>query len=234
MAARPEALALVVASTIAIGPDTARASDVSFELATRLAFGYPTGNVDGVPGDSMKETVTGIVPLWLDAGVRLGSQWFLGIDGIYAPTLEGQGLRSECGPCGGEDLAVGPEVHFHVLPDAAWDPWFGLGVGAEWLRFQTDSGSFGLIGYAYNVQAGADTRLPAGFHVGPFVAFALGQYTSWFSAGSSGGSSDGSLHPLDHHEWLTLGVKGTFDPPPPARRERDDDEASLPPPRYDH
>jgi hypothetical protein len=233
MSARPEALALVVACTLAIGPKAARAADdrVTFELAARVAFGYPAGNVDGVSGDSLHETVAGTVPLWLDAGVRLGSRWFLGVNGIYAPTLEGGALRSGCGPCGGEDLAVGPEVHFHVLPDGTWDPWFGLGVGAEWLRFRNDSGGFGLIGYAFNAQVGLDARLPAGFHIGPFFAFALGQYTSWFSDGSAGNHSDGSLNPLDHHEWLTLGLKGTFDAPPPRSNKRgEEDEASLPPP----
>jgi hypothetical protein len=232
MSARPEALALVVASTLAIRPQAARAADdrTTFELAARVAFGYPTGNVDGVSGDSLTETVVAVVPLWLDAGARLGSRWFLGVNGIYAPTVEGRALRRDCGgSCGGEDLAVGPELHFHLLPDEAWDPWFGLGVGAEWLRFQTDLGSFGLIGYAFSAQVGLDARLPAGFHVGPFFAFALGQYTSWFSDSRSGSHSDGSLNPLDDHEWLTVGLKGTFDTPPaPSKRGDEDAFAEAP------
>jgi hypothetical protein len=229
MSARPEALALVVASTFVIWPEAAPAADeqLSFELAARVAYGFPMGKVDGVRGDSLEQTVAGTMPLWLDAGVRLGSRWFLGVNGIYAPAWQGDALRSACGSCGGEDLAVGPELHFHVLPGAAWDPWLGLGVGAEWLRFQSNGGDFGLIGYAFNAQVGLDGRLSSGFHIGPFLGLAVGQYTSWFSAGTFSGNSDGSLNPLDHHEWLTLGLKATFDTPRSANKTGEKDEASL-------
>jgi hypothetical protein len=226
MSARPEALAVAVVSILAMWPDAARANDdpITFELAARAAFAYPTGNVDGAPGDSLRETVDGTVPLWLDGGVRLGSRWFLGIYAIYAPTLEGGALHNECGPCGGEDLAFGPEVHYHVLPDGAWDPWVGLGVGAEWLRFQNGGGSFGLVGYAFNAQVGLDAHLPSGFHIGPFFAFTVGQYTGWFADNAYG--SPGTLSPLDLHEWLTLGLKGTFDgtraTPTPTKRDEED------------
>ena len=112
------------------------------------------------------------------------------------------------------------EAQYHLSPDARWDPWIGIGTGIEWLRLRNDQGVLGLMGWELaNAQLGLDYPAAAGFRVGPFASFALGEYESWFSSDAS--ASGGSVAPKNLHAWLTLGIRGTIDPWPFQRQHTD-------------
>jgi hypothetical protein len=189
------------------------------EVGARVSFGAPIGNVDGTPGDTVDQTIAHAVPLWLEAGWRITPHWFVGGVGSYAPGSRGGALDSYCqhagnSSCQPEDLHLGVEAHYHLLPSASWDPWFGVGSGYEWLRVLTEPGVMGLKGWEFaNAQVGVDYRVTSGVSLGPFAALAMGEYDSWFSS-SSKASSSGPVGPTSLHAWVTLGIKGTFDPRP--------------------
>ncbi len=94
------------------------------------------------------------------------------------------------------------------------DPWFGLGVGYEILGITTSAGgqetSANGSGFEFaNLQGGLDYKAGP-VMVGPFVSFSLGQYSSVTRQASGQGEQSGSIDKKAIHEWLTLGVKGTF------------------------
>ena len=63
--------------------------------------------------------------------------------------------------------------------------------------------------------AGADYRVSEVVCIGPFADFALGQYGSASLEATRNGvskKSNGDLANPSLHEWLTLGLKGTFFP----------------------
>ena len=75
-------------------------------------------------------------------------------------------------------------VHYHILPDAQFDPWVGLGLGYE-LVTASESGSATIENTTFNVdgsatlkgfqflilEAGGDFKATPDFAVGPFVNF---------------------------------------------------------------
>jgi hypothetical protein len=100
----------------------------------------------------------------------------------------------------------------------------GLGTGYEWLDFSltafsnTDPNSSRTVAFKWsttssgfqfvNVQAGVDLA-PGNDKIiafGPFVDFSVGQ----FSDLSCSGPLFCSKGPTKTHEWLTLGIRGTF------------------------
>jgi hypothetical protein len=198
-------------------PRAVHAADQRYglEVGARVAFGAPLGNVDGAPGDTVDQTIAHAIPLWIEAGWRITPHWFVGLAGSYARGFRGGALDGYCQhageSCEPEDLHLGVEAHYHVLPSASWDPWFGVGSGYEWLRVLTGPGVMGLKGWELaDTQVGVDYRVASGVSLGPFAALAIGEYDSWFSS-SSKAKSSGPVGLTSLHAWLTLGIKGTFD-----------------------
>lgn len=94
-------------------------------------------------------------------------------------------------------------------------PWVGLGAGIESATISTSTltnpnpqssdGGFSGIEF-FNLQLGADYRLGSHFAVDPYATFSLAEY---FTVEDNGRSHEISLKAT--HQWLQLGVKGTFD-----------------------
>ena len=109
----------------------------------------------------------------------------------------------------------GVEAQYHLMPDQAFDPWVGLGVGLENANVSASangqSSSFGTSGFDFvTVMGGADYKVMPSLGVGPFVNFSLGQYNN-ASSSEGGQSSSSSIQNTALHEWLTLGVRGYYD-----------------------
>jgi hypothetical protein len=94
------------------------------------------------------------------------------------------------------------------------NPWFGLGIGYEIASVSAEAGG-GEASTTYkgieflNLQAGADFKVADNVGIGPFLSFSLGQYSS-FSSESPLGEIDGDIEEKGMHQWLTIGVKGSF------------------------
>jgi hypothetical protein len=209
-------------AAIAAGAHTASASEGSAEIAARLGYGVPFGNVEnrhgltGPVGDPLDQTVGGSIPIWIDAGYRFDPRWYAGGFVAFAPAWPGGALASECSSngvsCQPFDLRTGFEVQYHVRPAERWDPWLGAGLGVEWLvvTFPTQgvqgpplwASGFELL----NFQAGIDARVEPHTAIGPFLALTASEYI-WNSAGPSSNKFDGTAP----HGWFVFGVRALFD-----------------------
>jgi hypothetical protein len=210
----------------------ARADDAppspALELGVRIGYSLPLGNVTGTgtqtvgnttfqaTGASLSDDFNGRVPFLFDAGLRITPNVYLGALLSYGVLfVNGDKLGCTNGiSCSGHALEVGANVHYHLAPDAAFDPWLGLGFGYEWATLSASQGSQSvdatLSGFQFvDAQIGGDYRV-ANLVLGPFVMLGVGQYSS---ASSSSGDTSVSVD-ISHqalHEWLTFGVRGACD-----------------------
>jgi hypothetical protein len=198
---------------------------IALELGARVAFGAPFGGATGTPGADLNHVVSNtLAPLWLDAGVRIASNWYVGGSFAYgvASTSDqlGQLGCNQVGvSCSASDVRLGANVQYHAIPGGRFDPWLGAGGGYEWLSLNvgTASGqheSSGLSGWELvNLQAGLDFRVPSwGFGVGPFASVTFAQYSSAsVPSDQNGGTVSQTLSNQGIHEWVLVGVRGDYD-----------------------
>jgi hypothetical protein len=80
---------------------------------------------------------------------------------------------------------------------------------------QADQSSTGKGFEFINLQGGLDFKVAPGLALGPFLSFSIGQYSS-ASVSCSGNACGGFASASDDidekapHQWLLLGVRGTF------------------------
>jgi hypothetical protein len=205
---------------------------MAFEFGARLAFGLPFGSLAGGNGSDLDHTASNmIVPLWLDAGFRLASNWYVGTYFSFGLTsLADQFVNGECKlqgvGCSSNDTRLGIDAAYHVLPDGRFDPWFGVGFGYEWLSetLTADTAasatgapiknSAGVAGWEFvNFQTGLDFRLLNGaLGVGPFLTVTIDQYNHSSSpSDNNGGTTGQSITNQALHEWFLFGAKGDYD-----------------------
>ena len=197
--------------TGAIGPRGA------IELGLRVGFGYPVGNEGAVPGannTSLHDDITGMIPLWIDAGFRANPNFYVGVFFQYAFAFVNSDQNPDCAQasvsCSAKDLRLGLDVHLHLSPGESFDPWVGVGAGYEWLVLDESSGAISVsetaTGFEFvNFQLGGDFSVAPSFAIGPFFAFTVAQYSHL------GGTIDTDLATKAIHGWAMGGVRGVFD-----------------------
>jgi hypothetical protein len=201
------------------------------ELDARTGVALPLGSA--VSGSQMTDTLAAQIPIQIDLGLRPDPHLFLGAYGSYGFVFPA-GSVCQGASCSGDDVRVGIEAMVHFRPALRFDPWIGVGAGYEWLHFASSENgaeaSKKLQGFELvNLQAGLDYAICQGLRVGPFASFAIGEYahetTTWtlgqgaVQPDEGGTQSAGSvLHQQSQdvpqtalHEWLTLGLRGSFD-----------------------
>jgi outer membrane protein W len=155
-------------------------------------------------GVKMSDGVSGQIPIWIDAGYMVTPNILVGLYGQYGFV---QTKNCPAGAsCSAHDFRIGVQGQYHLMPTESADPWLGLGVGYESLGTSFSGGGASIdtstTGLEFlNLQGGADFKLADAFALGPFLSFSLGEYSS---------TTGGSIDKKAMHEWLTLGVKGTF------------------------
>jgi hypothetical protein len=205
---------------------------MAFEFGVRFAFGIPLGSAQGGNGNDLSQSISNqIAPLWLDAGIRFLSNWYVGTYVSYGiASISNQAFQGLCNTtgvgCSGNDIRLGIDAAYHFLPDGRVDPWLGLGFGFEWLSgtltadaAHTNTGTAitansGLSGWEFvQVQGGVDFRLLQGaLGIGPFVTLAVDQYSHQSAPSDNNGGTTGSnIQNQAFHEWVLFGAKGTYD-----------------------
>ena len=207
-------------------PAEAERKMLGLKFDLRFAYALPMGSFEKSPPGVSNITVSDIFAHGI--GIGLGAQWAfdphvsIGLFGQITPLSNGPGgTPLYCGTkvpmgavvvtCSGSQLRFGLDAHYMFMPDKAFDPWIGVGVGYESLHLtrggdQTVS-SFSYTGYELaHLSLGADILIvrhagPGKVGVGPVIDFALGQFT-------------GHGPPITYkalHEWLAFGLRGTYD-----------------------
>jgi outer membrane protein W len=190
------------------------------KIGLRLGYALPLGKATDTPSGELNKVVSGMIPIWLDLGYMVTPNIMIGLYAQYglvmiksADTATDPGCPSGA-DCSGNDIRIGLQGQYHISPAASLDPWVGLGIGYEMLNYKVSAngqeGKFGVKGLEFaNIQGGADFKLADSFTVGPFLSFSLGQFSSQ-SADPEPPGFNSSIDKTAMHEWLTLGVKGTF------------------------
>jgi len=237
MASRGGAFGAVACASalVVLAPSRALAEDqTGFEIGFRTGYSIALGKIEGGGNADLGDYVSGNLPLWLDLGYRATPNLMVGIWGLYGfgfigGTLNDDGCQVNGVSCSAHDIRIGADVQYHLQPFQKVDPWLGLGFGYEWLSLDVSASALGVNadlgtdvhGFQFfDVQGGVDFLPVAdtGFGVGPFIDFALGEYSDGSCSGSLSGLIQGSgslgcdISNTALHEWLTLGVRGTFVP----------------------
>jgi outer membrane protein W len=195
--------------------DSAPAADEGprgFELGARIGYALPMGSAQ--EDAKMSDAISGQLPLVLDAGYRITPNIYVGAYGQIGYVMQSDKACPDGVSCSATDIKLGANVHYHFLPAATFDPWVGVGAGYEWLHSSASKGEMDVssTGHGFellNLQVGGDYRLAKQVAIGPFVGFSLGQYSK-ASITTNGKEASGDIEKTAMHEWLTLGVKGTF------------------------
>ena len=225
------AIFVISSSTSALADD----GDNHFQIGVRTGYSVFAGKIydpssicfagqcfsNDIFGTS--HVVSGQVPLWLDAGYQITPNLMLGLYGQYGFVT----LDSDCSGCSAHDIRFGIQAQYRFRPAGKLDPWLGLGVGYESLSLhqgypeqqgftqpvEPTSADSTFRGWELaNLQGGVDFRLGSAFTLGPFLSVSLDEFTHQSIDYNYPGVAnvDGSIYDKAVHEWITLGVKGSF------------------------
>ncbi len=178
----------LAAATTALADDDAQQGPRGIELGLRSGISLPLG--DSSSGNSLKDSLTTRIPIWVDAGYRISPRFYVGAMVQYGVISVADSVSTACSLSGADclayDLQAGLMGAFHILPDAKFDPWVGLGIGYEWATIHggaPNGSNITLSGLQFvNLQLVADYKPTPNFG---------------FSSAL--------------HEWLTFGLRGVYD-----------------------
>jgi opacity protein-like surface antigen len=197
----------------AAAPAAAPAKEGGVELGLRVGYGLPLG--DAVKDGKLSDGFSGQVPIWLDVGYRINKNIYAGVYFAYGFAFLNKDKACPGGAdCSASDMRFGVNAHYHIMPDQAFDPWVGIGIGYEIAGLKASAGgqefkaTYSGLEFV-NLQVGGDYKVSPQLAVGPFVALSIAQYSSYKTDPELPGA-DSTIKDKAIHEWLTIGVKGTF------------------------
>jgi hypothetical protein len=212
-----------------------------FEGGLRLGLGLPVGKAgqgaDGVERD-LSDLTEWRAPFWVDIAYRVSKVSSYGVYAQFGVGKTGDGCQ---GNCDWSDIRVGAQGQWRLNPDGSVDPWLGLGLGYEWLSYQTltlidvgiideETGNQTLIanrtteligGPELMLQGGLEFRVEDSLVIGPFVTASLGQYLGDSYKCDAPIDLTESLAPCPggsavegsgFHSWIGLGLAGRYSP----------------------
>jgi hypothetical protein len=204
-----------------------------------LGLGVPVGKAgkgsDGVERD-LSDLTAFRAPFWVDIGYRVSKVSSYGAYAQFGVGKTGDGCD---GSCDWSDIRLGAQGQWRLNADGSVDPWLGLGLGYEWLSYQTLSfidvgadqvtGNQTLIskrthelisGPELTLQAGLEFRVEDSLQIGPFLTASLGTYLGdCFKCDAPVDVLDLSPCPGGSgvegsgvHSWIGFGIAGRYSP----------------------
>ncbi|MGO9834715.1 MAG: hypothetical protein ACLP1X_10895 [Polyangiaceae bacterium] len=170
----------------------------------------------------MGDSITGLLPIRLDAGYRLSPNLYAGAffqDSIAFINNAETGCSSDSAPCAARELVFGGDLDYHLSPGRTFDSWGGIGVGYEIVSFAYTAPegratvSTTVRGPQFlNFQIGVDYKATPGLGVAPFAMLSVGEFSNCsYSVTGGSGPFNCSIPHLALHEWFTIGMRGTYD-----------------------
>lgn len=170
------------------------------KVGLRVGYGLPMGETS--KDNKLKDSVSGMIPIWLDLGYMVTPNIMVGLYAQYGIMMLNSDVKDACDDCSASGMRFGLQGQYHLSPADSLDPWFGLGVGYEMFNFKSPLGDANATGLEFaNIQAGADFKAGDSLGVGPFASFSIGQYSK---------VEGNDIPEKGMHQWLVLGVKGTM------------------------
>jgi hypothetical protein len=213
--------AVVTLSAVLLGSGTARAQTsqkpLGLDLGLRVGYAIPFGDIDGNAGDSLSSQVSGAVPFMLEAAYRFTPVLTAGVLFEYAfgqVNDAGTGCGTANVSCSASMTQLAIEGLFYIPFGAPFVPWVGLATGYEWASLDSSGNlantSFAVRGAEFiTLQAGGDFLVAPRFALGPFISYSVGRYATG-SFELNGRTTTQDIANPSTHEWLQLGLRGTF------------------------
>jgi hypothetical protein len=194
------------------------------QFGVRTGYGLPLGAAADEPNGEMSQLFSGLLPIWIDLGYRFSPSVYAGMFFQYGVAFIAkdsaelsQGCSQSGVSCSGSNIRFGPNLHYHILPAADFDPWIGIGMGFEFANlFVSRAGNSAAVSFEgmefLDFQLGGDFKVTPAFGLGPFVSVSLGQYSTGSAtmSGTVRGSVSGEISNKALHEWLTFGLRGVY------------------------
>ncbi len=209
-------------------------TEAQVSLGLRAGWAFPRGDaldVAGIGNFTEKDLFKGELPIQVDLSFRLAPSLSAGFYYSYAFPSKGTQLKDFCDNIPGAscsnlyDMRFGVQAEYDLSPNEALDPWIAIGTGMEIAHFKVKGFAIptlgGLVsgdlegtlrGWEWlNAQIGVDLRSSPGFAIGPYLQYAVGQYTvqDFKLAGQS--VAGGGVDNPRTHGWVTVGLRGKFD-----------------------
>jgi hypothetical protein len=195
-------LVSAVAALAFLAPSPARA--VMF-VGARVGYALPGG--DAQKGAPMKDSISGTVPIQVDAGMSVLGVLSLGVYGSYGPSMLAKDLEDSavCSgvSCSGQQLRAG--LQLNASPPAVLKSlWGGVFAGLEQQKLSAGPSDATFRGWEAGLQAGYDFSVLPFIKMGPYASYSFAQFTS-----TSGDAPE--LGTKARHTALTFGLRGLFD-----------------------
>jgi hypothetical protein len=185
---------------------------IQLKLGLGAGFGIPFGEVR--KDVKLADLYAGEIPIELEASYRFTHAISAGVYAGYAYGLvssnEVEGVKASDALSSIQTLRLGVQGEYELAKVGPAFPYATVRVGyvAETLKSRTGADAKASGWEYFTLVGGADFEVAERFAVGPFVSFSLGQYTTEKSSGEASQSIPSSERAL--HEWLTIGVRGSF------------------------
>lgn len=193
-------------------------------LGVRVGLAIPLGELGAVTSDgisvSLADAVGRMAPLGLDVGYRITPHLQAGAFLQYAFGAGNPTKAPRCSDCSIRATTFGATVRYHTDPGSTFDPWLGVGLGYELVRFR-GSATDALDGRPVTVtrevrglqfclvEAGGDLPFGRSLTIGPFVNFGLGSYGRW-SETQHGVTEEHEFKTELMHEWFGFGLRAQY------------------------
>ena len=206
-------------------------AQAQLSLGLRAGYAFPAGDAydfAGMGTFEQKEFAKGLVPVQIDAAWRLTPGISAGLYYSYGLGVTGSKLEDLCSTSGAscERPAVqrfGAMASYRLGAMSGVRPWASLGLGMEIASFKvnefaynaspflTDDMEGTFRGWNANLGVGADWAFGMAA-IGPFAQLDVAQYTvQHVTISGQGTVAGGGVDSPQTHEWITVGLRGTFD-----------------------
>jgi hypothetical protein len=173
-------------------------------VGARIGYALPSGDIE--KGAPMKDSISGTVPIQLDAGMSVLGVLSLGIYGSYGPSRLAKDLKdSACSgvSCSGQQLRAGVQLNASP-PVVLKSLWGGLFAGVEQQKLSVGAADATYRGWEAGLQLGYDFSVLPFIKMGPYASYSLAQFTS-----TSGDAAE--IGTKARHTAFTFGLRGLFD-----------------------
>jgi len=199
------------------------AASAQLRLGASIGYASPMGEI--AAGGDMKDLITGAVPMEVTGQFDVGPNASVGAYLGYAPGFLHKDWKDLCDAadeiCRIYAWGVGAVGEVRLGDAGGIRPFVGARAGFGWLTFREAVGEgtnqlwakAGFKGWEVGLQGGADVSVSEGASIGAFVGFTYGEYgTAYFKYSDSTSGTNRSFEIPDTaaHQWLTIGVRGTF------------------------
>ena len=190
----------------------ARATGLILSLGVGIGVTLGSAHSAARVGADALDVVSKALPFTIAIGYRFDPRWSADLNLTYAPIV--------LGTCGDEadasasDIRLGTALRWHRLSRRIVRPWISLGLGYERFHYVGGCPDINLTGVDLDFQVGGDIHLSPSWTVGPFVGARVGTYVYMYAfphwRGGSPSDQPISAGDLALHEWLSIGLRGTF------------------------